>query len=52
MLQDIIRVSKDTLPGYEEKIKSFYEEHIHRDEEIRYVLEGSGELCILVVLLA
>eukprot|EP00884_Botryococcus_braunii_P000073 jgi/Botrbrau1/10066/Bobra.0355s0021.1 len=40
--QDIIRVSKDTLPGYEEKIKSFYEEHIHRDEEIRYVLEGSG----------
>lgn len=41
-LQDIITVSPDTLPGYEEKIKSFYEEHIHQDEEIRYFLEGSG----------
>jgi 1,2-dihydroxy-3-keto-5-methylthiopentene dioxygenase len=39
---DLIKVSPDTLPGYEEKIKCFYEEHIHSDEEIRYVLEGSG----------
>jgi 1,2-dihydroxy-3-keto-5-methylthiopentene dioxygenase len=39
---DMIEVSPDTLPGYEEKIKCFYEEHIHSDEEIRYVLSGSG----------
>ncbi|KIY99644.1 1,2-dihydroxy-3-keto-5-methylthiopentene dioxygenase [Monoraphidium neglectum] len=32
---EIITISKDKLPGYEEKIKSFYEEHIHNDEEIR-----------------
>lgn len=39
---EIISISKDTLPNYEQKIKSFYEEHIHSDEEIRFVLDGAG----------
>ncbi|XP_007902920.1 1,2-dihydroxy-3-keto-5-methylthiopentene dioxygenase [Callorhinchus milii] len=39
---DIITIHKDTLPNYEEKIKSFFEEHIHLDEEIRYIIDGSG----------
>eukprot|EP00968_Pinguiococcus_pyrenoidosus_P007629 scaffold517_cov255-Pinguiococcus_pyrenoidosus.AAC.3 len=38
--EDIIEVSPDTLPGYDDKIRTFFEEHIHTDEEIRYVLDG------------
>ncbi|TBU37466.1 Acireductone dioxygenase [Dichomitus squalens] len=41
--RDEIRVSKEGLgDGYEAKIKAFYEEHLHEDEEIRYIREGSG----------
>ncbi|KZT41906.1 Acireductone dioxygenase [Sistotremastrum suecicum HHB10207 ss-3] len=41
--RDTISVTKEGLGElYETKIKGFFEEHMHEDEEIRYVLEGSG----------
>lgn len=39
---DIVNVCPEALPEYEKKIASFYREHIHYDEEIRFILEGSG----------
>lgn len=35
-------ISKDSLTSFEEKLKIFYTEHLHTDEEIRLVLDGSG----------
>ncbi|QRV82396.1 1,2-dihydroxy-3-keto-5-methylthiopentene dioxygenase [Ceratobasidium sp. AG-Ba] len=41
--RDVINVSKTGLGElYESKIKGFFEEHMHEDEEIRYILDGSG----------
>lgn len=39
---DMVFVTPAKLPDYENKIKSFYREHIHYDEEIRYCVDGSG----------
>jgi 1,2-dihydroxy-3-keto-5-methylthiopentene dioxygenase len=40
--QDEVRVGKEVTPDYEAKLAMFFAEHIHSDEEVRYITQGGG----------
>ncbi|KAL8844651.1 MAG: hypothetical protein Q9176_001164 [Flavoplaca citrina] len=41
--RDIITISPSAMGcKYDDNIQMFYKEHMHEDEEIRYIFEGSG----------
>ena len=43
--RDVVNLSLATFPDLEafnNKMKQFYKEHYHEDEEIRYILDGEG----------
>jgi len=40
--EDQVTCSREKLPDYEETLAKFFEEHIHSDDETRFVIDGSG----------
>jgi len=41
--RDIVLVTKEGMgDDFEANLKKFYHEHMHEDEEIRFIIEGSG----------
>jgi len=40
--RDEVCISPTKMPNFDERQKIFFTEHLHEDEEVRYILDGSG----------
>lgn len=40
--QDQVTCTPEKLPNYDQTLKKFFEEHIHSDDETRFIIDGSG----------
>jgi len=41
MYHDVIEIAPDKLANYEDRVRGFHTEHLHPEEEIRMVIDGS-----------
>uniref|UniRef100_A0A914BVM4 Acireductone dioxygenase n=1 Tax=Acrobeloides nanus TaxID=290746 RepID=A0A914BVM4_9BILA len=41
-IRDVVTISRDKLPNYDEMTQRYYSEHLHPNEEIRYIIDGCG----------
>lgn len=41
-IRDQVTINRDKLPNYEQMTKRYYSEHLHPNEEIRYIIDGCG----------
>ncbi|GFS08581.1 1,2-dihydroxy-3-keto-5-methylthiopentene dioxygenase [Elysia marginata] len=40
--EDCVELSREKFSNFDDKMEVFYKEHLHADEEIRFVADGSG----------
>ncbi|KAF8354335.1 hypothetical protein PRIPAC_95958 [Pristionchus pacificus] len=40
--RDVVKINPVTMPNFEEKLAIFFEEHLHTDPEVRFIMDGSG----------
>lgn len=40
--RSIVNICKEYMPDLDQKLRMFFEEHLHEYEEIRFFMEGSG----------
>ncbi|KAK5970275.1 1 2-dihydroxy-3-keto-5-methylthiopentene dioxygenase [Trichostrongylus colubriformis] len=40
--RDEVHISRATMPDFDAKLKTFFEEHLHSDAEVRFIKAGTG----------
>ncbi|KAK3758656.1 hypothetical protein RRG08_053829, partial [Elysia crispata] len=40
--EDCVALTRQSFPNFDEKTESFYKEHMHTNDEVRFICDGSG----------